>query len=349
MIDSDALKALFLEKSHNDRPISYYEFKSAGLSDKEYLTYCNLCEAIRGACIMVDSRLTYGMLKPPDQIVDNTILNLKCWLERAMNTTFPKNLTCRSISSLSHYWTGPWSGSDGELISAVFTESEDFRNLLEFYIRNIWILGKSMHIHWIMPGYQTSKPSKKEKRESCEFFTYSKCLLNGEKCDKAHCSEYLKNGGLPLKRLPTTKDTVDFGDTVCVLSANSQSFTIVIPDYKDQLSMKPIEKVLVHKKVGATIVAGSTEYKICSVKKAPKQPSRTHKPVCLLSEWQKAKLKLRELEDELMTIDVPNPPEDLGDSFALTKWAKEAGNCINRIDDLEGEIEVYEEWLGMGE
>ena len=132
-----------------------------------------------------------------------------------------------------------------------------------------------------------------------------------------------------------------FLDTVWVSSTNGPDISVVMPAHHEQSNMQPIQKALIHRKIGETITAGATTYNIHTIKKAPQPPRRKHKPTCLLSEWQKAENKLWELELERMRLSKPDCPKDLGDSAALLKWAKEAGYCMEREEELDDEIEEY--------
>lgn len=349
MIEPIALRSLFLDASRSDQPISYFKFKSAGMSDAEYLEYCNLCEEIRCAAILYCRHRFHGLLeKKYAEIVEATTTNLKTFLEGVMDTSFDLNISPMELTSSNviHYAYDLVTPTDDNcLVSMIYTSSEDYRSWIEVLIKNRFLLEKKLC--WVIGEDERRKPSKKEKRESCEFYFRSKCRLNGDPCNKDYCSDYLKDGGLPIKRIPVGRDTVDFGDTVYVISNNGQSVSITISDYRDQCEMKPIEKALIHQKIKSTVVAGSTQYTVQSIDKAFSSPRRSHRPVCLLSEWQKAEKKLNDLEFESMCLSMPERPKDLGDSAALLKWAKDAGRCIERTEELECEIEKYESLLGI--
>lgn len=343
MIATETLRNLFLDGSHSDCPISYLEFKAAGLSDEEYLVYCNLCEAVRGTCILFWNRFP-SHSSQCESMVDDALLDLKRWLEKALDTAFTLDIPVRILTMpkmLHYHWEpeAPETSDDVRILSRIFLGSEDFRHLLEGFIRQVWILGKEIQF----TSYeQKANPSKKEKRESCEFYANSKkCLLSGGRCDQDECAEYEKFSGLPIRRIPTGEDTVGFLDTVWVSSTNGPDISVVMPAHHEQSNMQPIQKALIHRKIGETITAGATTYNIHAIKKAPQPPRRKHKPTCLLSEWQKAENKLWELELESMRLSKPVRPKNLGNSAALLKWAKEAGYCIEREEELDDEIEEY--------
>lgn len=258
-----------------------------------------------------------------------------CW---CIHIDPPYNIN--QINKLTH--------EDLVLLASVPISSDDFRQRLEYYITHFWILKNRIKI--IPPVVHTDKLSKRSPRESCEFFTnQSSCLLHGEPCNKDYCSDYLKNGGLPLKRLPTDEKTVDFNDTVNILSEDGRQFKIVIPAYVDQRNMKPVEKAMVHHKVGETVQLGPdmATYKICSIEKCQPHRKAKRKPTCLLSPWTKLRLKQEDLEYERDMLYFPDKPSDLTDSAAITEWARCVQKVVARHEELERQVEEYEDWLNL--
>lgn len=343
---SNDLKSLFLDDCHADRPISYFEFKAAGLSDENYIIYCNLCEAVRGTCILYWNNgfknASYYL-----SIIDSALCDLTKWLEKSLNSTFDLKLNAHELTmkNVLHYHWDLASDESDRLLSLIYTSSEDFRCWLEVFIKRRLILGKKPNI--IMSPERDRKPSKKEKRESCEFYTHSTCILDDSKCDKDYCSSYEKGTGFPIKHIPTNENEVDFGDTVCVSTVDDgkDELSVTISHYFEQLNMKPIEKALVHRRVGDIIVAGVTKYSIKSIKKAPRSINKKSKSVCLLSEWQKAARKLDEIVNEHDDITIPDRPADLGNTSLLYEWAKTAGALYDKMEDLQEKIWEYEQWL----
>lgn len=352
---NQALKDLFLSHSQMWRPISYQQFKNAGIDDIEYMQYCNICELVRSACFIACIIKGNNKNKVTREILSDSLSLLKNWIENKIGESYKGEIQLSEyeLKWYVYYFVGsfvapPYGIEDTRVLSLIYLSSEDFRWILEILIRVRIILGKKRP-SWNFSYKEPPKLSKKEKRETCEYYTASKCLLRQTPCVDAYCYDYEKDSKLPIKKLPTESDQVDFLDTVCIqtIDDDNEKIQIVMPNYRDQLSMKPVEKAVIHKRIGDIILVGETKYKILSVKKHKQDIPRRKKPICLLSEWQKAKIRLEKLEEEYESIDVPERPLDLGDTASLVEWAKDAVRCINEHEELEAKIYELEEQLDL--
>lgn len=343
-------KKLFIDcLSHLERPISYNEFAQAGMKDYEYLKYCNLCDAVRGACLIWGNSSTYS--EPSNYEVINLALEpLKKYIETLLGETFANNIPpyVFTANNVLFYYRDCIGANRNSTISYVYTSPQDFRRWIEVFIRKyILLCSTPKKVSNNDRKSDSNKPSKKEKRESCEFFNAHLCILDHNECDSDYCSNYLIASGLPIKRIPTNKYTVDFEDTVtfeCIDSDRSL-ITLSIPCFHDQDDLKPIEKAAIHRVIGDIIHAGMTNYRIVSIVKSKTDSNRPQRKTCLMSEHQKAEKQIDEFQKRLDDLKAPIYPTDFEDSMSVTNWAKEMAKYIKDSENLEYDIEDYEEWM----
>ena len=343
------LKELFIDcLSHLDRPISYIEFTQAGLKDYEYLKYCNLCDAVRGACII------WGNNSKPHKNCDYDVINLalvplKKYIETLLGEAFANNISPNNLTTHNVlFYYRDYLGDNTYALSYVYTNSQDFRRWIEVFIRKyILLCATPKKVAPSNPKCDSNKPSKKEKRETCEFFNAHLCILDHNECTSDYCCNYLVAAGLPIKRIPTDRNTVGFEDTVTFESIDSHKsvITLSIPCFHDQDDLKPIEKAALHRVIGDIIHAGKTDYRIVSIVKSRTESNRPQKKTCLLSEHQKAERQIDVFQKKLDALEEPAYPLDFEDSTSVANWAKQMAKYINESDSLESDIQDYEEWL----
>lgn len=275
------LKELFIDcLSHLDRPISYKEFTQAGLKDYEYLKYCNLCDAVRGACIIWGNNSTYS--KPSTyEVINLALAPLEKHIETLLGETFENKIPPYVFTARNVLFYDRGNLDDNTYaLSYVYTNSQDFRRWIEVFIRKyILLYATPKKVAPSNPKCDSNKPSKKEKRETCEFYNAHLCILDHNECTSDYCCNYLVAAGLPIKRIPTDRNTVGFEDTVTFESIDSDKsiITLSIPCFHDQDDLKPIEKAAVHRVIGDIIHAGKTDYRIVSIVKSRTESNRPQK------------------------------------------------------------------------
>lgn len=344
------IKNLFLDRTHLDRPIAYQEFKQAGMLDYEYLKYCNFCEGVRGACVIMSNSSN-----PQDtkhiELIKSTLDQLEKYIGKLLEESFDASIPpyVFKARNVPFYDRSYPLGKD--TLSYVATSSKDFRRWLEVFYRKFVLLKDSSEKSPIASTtkYGSKKPLEKEKRESCEFFQAGVCILNRESCISDYCDNYMISTGLPLKRIPTDANTVGFQDLVSLETTELDITTqeILMPSFHDQGDMKPIHKAAYHKHIGDVVQAGMTIYRITRIIKGDSASDTSHHKTCLLSERKKAERIPATFEQHLYSLREPEYPIDLEDTTSATIWAKNMAMFIKQSEEIENKIDEYETWLSI--
>lgn len=282
MSESNPYLSIFLNHTDEFEPIPYRTYAGAGLSTSDFDKYCFLCENLRllfiicwkydytssfkpqphyDACLQTELSELNKFIKKNFRIdsSDHTVLKLSPFAMPQMLRTVNSHYSFNCSYKCANQFAPPTSNM--------------FRSWIENLIREF--LNKQKSEDHLLDNenndnYSVRKLSKKSKRLNCEFYLNGDCLLSKTPCDKMECLDFEKRTGLPVRHFPTSANQVDFDDTVYLSFCNQshEDLAIQMSRYEDQLSMKPIEKALIHKKIGDLVTAGTTQYRIQSIQKA---------------------------------------------------------------------------------
>jgi len=348
------------------RLIKCTDFINAGLSKIDYFTYIQLCEGVRSACVLKNNfQHNYYLSekfwireqkreKYDIKIIEDQWKLLCEWLWSKIGESYmPKFNVVYCISEPCAIWYhGIVTYYNLRHIEKVYKTLDDFRaEEIECYLSMI-IRGQSFNYEkvQIKPEVQKSKYlNKNSKRKNCEFFVSSRCLLLNELCDKKECYYYLKGPQLPIRKIPTKGNQVDFSDKVILYNNNQKKDIMLhIKPYGEQNSFSMLEKAIVHRYIGDTVSQNGVTHTIKHIEKAisDNKTNINKKPVSLLSEYEKAMEKLNCLNEELDSIPKPYEPIDV-DSAEYIVWVKEMVKYLYEIDDIYEKIGELEDLLDI--